>query len=138
MFMFKVSMCKWYCGPIVLFARSIYFVSILFLEVYTYTVYTLGYLILRVLFTRPGIFFKTMSRISEPQPQTTFVHTEMNVIHGWYQATLCHGKIPQCHTSQFPTVSNNMHRLIRWEWHFHHVLYRDLVWCKVIDFIKMN
>jgi len=40
-----------------------------------------------------------MSKISEPQPQITFVHTEMNVIHGCYPATLCRGKIPQCHTS---------------------------------------
>jgi hypothetical protein len=50
MFMFKVSMCKWYCGPTVLFARNIYFVSILFLKIYTWRVYTIGYLLLRVVY----------------------------------------------------------------------------------------
>jgi len=63
MFMFKVPVCKWYCGPTVLFARNIYFISILFLKVYTYTLYTFECLLLRGLFTRPGIFKDNVQNI---------------------------------------------------------------------------
>ena len=106
----------------VLFARNLYFVSILFLKVYTYTECKVVCLRLKGLLARPGILrqwpeylsINHRSHLSVLRWMWSMVDTQQHYAVGRYLSATLLNFLQSVRTWW-------MHRIMRWEWHFYRV-----------------